>query len=165
MNLITLCDSTKKLASWRATGYGQNQGWVLENYVPYIGTKSLLFQAHCMGETVDATHIVNIMFHDVRYLEEDVENAEFKTIDYKGDTVRYQYPDLKTKCTVRCSCQDFYFRWEYADKLAGALFGRLSKKYVRKTKTRPPVNPDHLPGICKHVYGLQSYLRVEGYIK
>ena len=165
LSLVELFDSTKKLAAWRGTGYGQNQNWVLKNMVPYIGTKSLLFQAECMGETVAATHITNIMFSGVRYLEDDVENAEYKTLDFKGDTVRYAYPDLHTKCTTKCSCPDFKFRWEYADKKVKALFGNLSKKYIRKTKTRPPVNPEQIPGMCKHVWQLQSFLRVEGYIK
>jgi hypothetical protein len=166
MNLITLFDSTKQLAAWRATGYGNsNMNWRLESAIPYKGVKALLFQARCYGETENTEHIVDIYFNGVRYLDEPVKNAEYKTIEYKNVDYMYAYPDLKTECQTRCSCSDYYFRWEYANKLVKALFGRLSKKYVRKTKTRPPVNPDHLPGICKHIYGLQGYLRQEGYIK
>jgi hypothetical protein len=165
MNLVELHDSTKRLAHWRGEGYGMNRNWIVKNVVPYVGTKSLLFTAECYGESVDATHICHMMFTGVRYLEEDVENAEYKTIEYHGVEERYVYPDLKTNIVLSCTCPDYRYRWEYANKKAGALFGRLSKKYIRKTKTRKPVNPDLIPGICRHLFQMQSYLRVEGYIK
>jgi hypothetical protein len=162
MNLIELYDSTKSL-SMRRADYGQNSDWNLKAVIPFQGTKTLLFQAQCFGETVHGEHIVNIQFSGLKYVDEP-KDADVKEIEYKDEKYYVQRPTLHTNCTVRCSCPDFYFTWSYWNFKNKALFGNLPKKYVRKTTTRPERNPKHVPGICKHIFQLQSYLRVHDYL-
>lgn len=167
MNLVELLESSKKVANWRETGYGQNTNWVLKSVIPFVGTKTILFQAECFGQTVDATHVTQIQFSGITFfdtLPEDGEHENIKEIDYKGETYYYVKPDINTQCTVRCSCPDFVYRFAWYNFKHKALFGAMPKKYKRKTKTRPPVNPGHHPGMCKHIFQLQSYLRVHDYI-
>ena len=143
MNLIELADSTKKLASWRVGGYGQNSNWRLTNVLPFVGTKTLLFQGDCRGETESPnTHVVNIQFSGLEYSDTPTEKDDFKKIDYKGEDYYVRKPDLHTNCTIRCSCSDFTYRWSYADWLKRVLFGSKPKKYIRRVgaKPRPPVN-------------------------
>jgi hypothetical protein len=104
------------------------------------------------------------MFSGIEFRDEMVENAEMKELEYKGEKFYFELPTLQNECTVRCSCKDFYFTWMWPDKTHKVLFGNLGKPYVRKTTTRPPRNPDHIAGMCKHIYQSQSYLRVEGYM-
>lgn len=163
MNLIELYDSTKKL-SMRRADYAQNTNWNLKNVVPFMGTKTLLFQAECFGETVNGIHVVNVQFSGLKILEELPENADYKKITYKDVDYYVERPTLETKCSVRCSCPDFYFTWAFYNHKNKALFGSLPKKYIRKTTTRPPRNPLKVPGICKHIFQLQSYLRVHDYL-
>ena len=48
---------------------------------------------------------------------------------------------------------------------AKALYGGAFKRYVRKTKTRPPRNPSNLPGFCKHISEGIEYLRKENVVR
>jgi hypothetical protein len=160
MNLIQLYDSTKKFAGWRQS-YGQNSDWNLIAIVPFVGTKTLLFQAKCFGETVHGEHMVNIQFSGVNYSEEP--NSSYKEIEYKGEKYWYERPTLKSEVTVRCSCPDMTYRFAFANIKARCWFGGRPKKYIKKTK-RPPINPDNIAGMCKHLVGLQGYLHFHDYI-
>jgi hypothetical protein len=59
---------------------------------------------------------------------------------------------------VSCSCKAYYFYFSYWNKVAGVHARRPLRAYVRKTETRPEVNPEHLPGACKHILALANYL-------
>jgi hypothetical protein len=163
MNLISLYDNAKRVSKSR-TNYGQNSNWNLKNVIPFEGTGTLLFQAECHGETVEAVHIVNMQFSGLKILSELPENADYKEIEYKGEIYYIERPTLHTEVTVRCSCPDFYFTFMWYNFKNKTLFGRMGKRYVRKTTTRPERNPLHIPGICKHLFQLQSYLRVHDYL-
>ena len=66
---------------------------------------------------------------------------------------------------VNCSCLDFHYRfatWNYNDD---ALAGQKPPLYQRKTTDRPPVNPTHVSGICKHLIKLADTLRQNGLIR
>ena len=166
MNLVELLESTKRLAGWRGAGYGQNPDWKLTNALPFAGTKSLLFQLQCYGETEKSEHIVNLQFSGLEYSETPTDKDHFQKITYKDEDYYMTKPTVTTPVTVRCSCSDFTYRWAYPDWLKKCLFGSKPKKYIRKIgSTRPPVNPENIPGYCKHVFQAQSYLRVHGYME
>ena len=63
---------------------------------------------------------------------------------------------------VRCNCPDFQFRFAWEDRGKQALYGGPPKSYVRKTPDppigRPYVNPEQIPGICKHLYDFAKQL-------
>jgi hypothetical protein len=71
----------------------------------------------------------------------------------------------KSNVKVRCTCLDFYFRWSVWDQRDKALTGEPPEPYHRKTTTYPPVNPQKLSGVCKHIIALTDYLKRERIIR
>lgn len=88
----------------------------------------------------------------------------FSIKDRQGNT--YLSPMLTNthKVKIRCNCMDFRFAWAEWVKRAGSLFGKDFPPYVRKTTTRPPVNPKQLPGMCKHLFMTARVLIEKGYL-
>jgi len=137
----------------------------LKNVVPYVGTKSVLFQFLHVGVTLPhMSYQVDIMFSDVEFSNDSVQKdlKDWIEIVYKGNKVFMRKIDLlKNRLKVRCACPDFYFTFGYWDYQKGALFGSMPKRYVRKTiwnptapvgqRGYPPRNPGKFPGMCKHV--------------
>lgn len=99
-----------------------------------------------------------IVFNDVDYEKENTNrNITFTAVD--GEEYHVLPINLR-RHTVRvaCNCLDFYWRfalWNFAN---GSLEGEKPKPYVKKTN-RPPVNPEHKPGICKHLIKTVQVLR------
>lgn len=67
---------------------------------------------------------------------------------------------------VRCNCLDFYFRfstWNYNDS---SLLGRRPPLYRRVPgSNRPPVNPQRVPGVCKHIIRVVEHLQQAGMVR
>lgn len=121
--------------------------------VPYIGTKSILFQLEHYGITQAAQHAIYIMFSGLHITEDEQDTGYYLVIPHKDKKLFVQKPDYdKTKIRVRCSCLDFYHTYALWDYNSGCLFGTKPRPYKRKTTTRPPRNPNHYPGMCKHIY-------------
>jgi len=164
MNLITLHDNAEKLAKWRKFGYGQNGTWRLTQVIPYKGTKTLLCQAVCNGETVEAEHVSNIQFLNIKFFDEPPSDGEYGTVEYKEEKYYYVKPTLENDVKIRCSCPDFTYRSAYWAWKAKVIFGGMPKPYKRKTKgKRKPVNPLRIPFSCKHIHQMQALVRTEGY--
>ena len=164
MTLLELWQSTKKYKEWRGVGYGQNQSWKLMNIIPFRGTKTLLVQMQCFGETEKSEHIINLQFQGLKFVEEIPKNAEYETLDYKDQEYYFEHPTIDTEVKVRCSCSDYTYRFSYANWKAKCQFGSKPKAYKKKTN-RKPLNPDLIPGLCKHISQAQSYLKQEGIMK
>lgn len=132
-------------------------------YIPYIGTKLL----HVRSQSVSNGHpyqqalqFVNVAFEDA----DTPENATFKATD--GTDAHVQPIVLSnTNCKCRCNCMDFYYRFAAYNAQDRSLVGRAPKPYIRKTETRPSVNPDQVPGMCKHLLKLTETLRQNGLVK
>lgn len=85
--------------------------------------------------------------HTLRFVDKDTDSL-----------VRFlDLPTVQHNCRVRCQCADFYFMWQYYDKQNKALIGP-HVPYVRLTTTRPPVNPNEAPGLCKHLLQMVKFL-------
>jgi hypothetical protein len=151
----------------------------LKNLVPYVGTKSVLFQFLHVGVTLPhMNYQVDLMFSDVEFSKEDM-SSDFNNwvcIVYKGNKVFMKKLDLKTnRVKVRCACPDFYFTFAYWNFNKGALFGSKPKRYVRKTiwnpsappghRGYPPRNPGEYPGMCKHVANSIELAQQNNWIK
>jgi hypothetical protein len=112
--------------------------------IPMKGMNSLICAGRSIGES--DTYKTVIAFYGVDF-------GKNKIID-----------DL-TKIRVSCSCRDFYFtfaRWDYYNN---SLYGRNRKIYVRKTTTYPERNPDHIPGMCKHLINFLDVLANQNLIE
>lgn len=166
MNIQQLIKNTKDLAGWRVEGYGQNANFTLTNILPMVGTKMLLFQSKCRGETVEAEHVQNLQYNQIKYHEEVPEEFEnIKTVEFRKEQYHYEKPDETNNVQIRCSCADFTYRSAYYAWKEKCLFGTKPKLYKRKTKTRPPANKLKIPILCKHLVQLTNYLQNEDYIQ
>lgn len=89
--------------------------------------------------------------------EKPIAGHEIPIKDSHGNI--YYLPKLKgsTPVLVRCSCPDFRFSFMWEDYDVKSLSGRRIS-YERKTTTRPKRNPEHIPGICKHLMGVINRL-------
>ncbi len=64
---------------------------------------------------------------------------------------------VNTPIKVRCSCPDFQHTFSWEDYDVNSLKGRRIQ-YL-SSGNRPPRNPDHHPGICKHIGALLYLLQ------
>lgn len=132
-------------------------------YIPYIGTKML----HVKSSTSSNGHQYQqvIQFNNVVFEPSDTEeNATFTATD--GTETHAQPLDLNAlNVKVRCNCLDFYHRFANYNAQDKSLVGKAPPVYVRKTTTRPPVNPMRVPGMCKHLLKVVDELQKNGLIK
>jgi hypothetical protein len=132
-------------------------------YIPYIGTKMLHIKAVASSNSHQyqvSMQFTNVVFdgadteENVTFTASDNTEAHIQPIDLANNNVK-----------VRCTCLDFYHRFANYNSQDKSLVGRAPPVYVRKTTTRPPVNPTRVPGMCKHLLKLVDDLRNTGMVK
>lgn len=74
--------------------------------------------------------------------------------------VWWMYPmPVTTPVKVRCSCPDFQHTFSWEDFDIKSLKGRRIQYLRSAGSTRPPRNPDHFAGVCKHLGSLLYVLQ------
>lgn len=163
-NAVELFNSSTKVSQSRAKPPKSGLR-TLKNIVPYVGTKSALFQFLHVGVTLPyMNYQTDIMVSGVEFTNDESEAnlQDWVEIIYRDKSVFMKKIDLtKNQFRVRCACPDFYFTFAYWDFQKGALFGSQPKRYIRKTiwnptapvgqRGHPPRNPGKYPGMCKHI--------------
>jgi hypothetical protein len=66
-----------------------------------------------------------------------------------------------THVLVRCNCKDFFWRFNYYDHVDDSLYGRVRKPYIAIANLGP-VNPQEMPGMCKHLMALHREIAAQG---
>ena len=61
--------------------------------------------------------------------------------------------------SVFCDCEDYQMRFAAFNIQNNCHLGPPPARYVRKTTTRPPVNPLQVPGFCKHLICITQELQ------
>lgn len=131
-------------------------------YIPYIGMKML----HVRSATTSNGHAYN---QSLQFLRVEFGSAESDTAatfqandgsDYHITPVDLTNHNVK----VRCNCLDFHFRFANYNNADKSLVGRPPPPYQRKTQDRPSVNPDQVPGLCKHLLKVVETLQQAGVI-
>lgn len=131
--------------------------------IPAVQQKTLTAKART--RTSDKFYNTIIVLEGVQYFNEgghgrqEIQGTDGAT--YFIDPVR----PYKAKVKVRCECLDFYFRFSVWDKRDDALTGDPPVPYRRKTTDYPPVNPQKVSGLCKHIMGLVRHLKAERIIR
>lgn len=136
----------------------------ISNYqaIPSITDKTLLLKCTVKGE--DANYDVKLRFINVIYLPEGTPDA-IEIIGMDGN--KYYIRPLTSsqkQVKVSCTCLDFYYRfaiWNHGKK---SLEGEPPPPYI-KTTNRPPVNPNKVPGACKHIIKFVDFLKGERLIR
>ncbi len=145
--------------------YPQAKFMKVVKIVPSIGVKTLAFYGESPSFTrAEAGYNQSIVFKNVEFSEEEptVDIEDWYYLD--SNNVWYKKPGLdENDILLRCGCPDHRFRFQLALKKNNALFGNLIP-YKKKTN-RPPLNPDDIPGMCKHNYNFIKALIIKKYIK
>jgi len=106
-----------------------------------------------------------IFFNNVAYEREDTpQNITFTGAD--AQEYHVQPISLRTNnCKVRCTCLDFRWRFSVQNQEKDALYGPGPGIYQKVPgSTRPPNNPQGVPGLCKHLLKLAIELRNSGIV-
>ncbi len=161
-----LASQTKNAETIRDSPREQNSNRVQiqeVNLIPSVQNKTLTARARTKSK--EKYYDTQIVFYGVDYHNEGGHGRqEFQGADgtsYFIDPIR----PYKSKVKVRCSCLDFYFRFSVWDHRDDALTGEPPESYQRRTDTYPPVNPQKVSGLCKHIMGLTRFLKQQRLIR
>lgn len=127
------------------------------SYTPYIGMRTLFVKG--MAKNIDNQKEYDsiILFKDVKYSNRKKENiAELIASDNQKYLIERIDPSVN-EVLVRCSCPDFYWRFNYYNSLDKSLYGRKRKKY--ESKTARIANINEAEGMCKHLIKLVKAIR------
>lgn len=162
-----LYDSTIKFKTWRRN-YPDVDGKLVD-IIPNISAKLITFRFRVKSvRNANEGYNTWIQFYNIEYGDHPLSSTSVKIIEKDtGKPLYFERISLvdarrKNYVRVRCSCQDFRFRFAWEDRANQCLYGGVPKSYQRVPgSTRPPVNPEHIPGICKHIF--QSAKAIEHY--
>jgi hypothetical protein len=163
MNYAELTEATSKYRGnvYKATPQLMYSEITHANMAVGVKTLSISGEVLTLGST-EAKHVI-VVFEGVQF-------SRYKKLGYVrynlgGNEGWIKKPALtQNNVMMRCSCQDYRFRFQHANALVKVLFGRR-KKYKRvEGSTRKPVNPDHIPGYCKHIHNFVSVVVGKGIV-
>ena len=105
-----------------------------------------------------------MLFSEVVFEEEDTaENVTFEGPD--GTEFHIRPISLSNNnIKVRCTCLDFRWRFAIWNDKADALYGPGPGVY-RRTTDRAPVNPQQVPGLCKHLLAMTIEIKQMGLVR
>lgn len=130
------------------------------------GIKTVMYKGTIQG--VDNEYPVYIQFRKVDFsAEEKPGYVPFEETDKTGGKGLkfYEVPDLnRNDCALKCMCTDFRFMWEHPLFVKKSLIGQF-RRYVRKTTTYPPKNPQGILGMCKHIWSFVNALKEAKLVK
>lgn len=132
----------------------------LVDIIPNVRAKMITFRFRVKSQSkINEGYNVWIQFYNVEFSDHPISSTSIKILDKETkEPLYFERISLTNKnkqnyVRVRCSCMDFRFRFSWEDRAVQALYGAPPAKYTRKPgSNRPPVNPEHMPGFCKHVY-------------
>lgn len=133
--------------------------------VPYVGTKSIFFKALCLNTDGGHKYDTQIFVGGGAQFETGETDETVKFTASNGNEYNMHPVTLTDQyARVRCNCPDFYYRFAHYDHNDQSLWGPAPPPYQRKTDNRPPVNPDQVPGMCKHLIKTVDALRQAGLV-
>ena len=152
MNLQTLYRNSTSISPYRSHYRMPGDPSYLEEVVPNLNTSEICFVFNNAGVTEPTNHLTFISFLNSKITDEEQPENTHYSFSYDGKLYWVQKHKLTNTVRVNCSCSDFYFTFAWYNWQKRCLFGKKPLPYVRKTVTRPERNPQHLPGMCKHIY-------------
>lgn len=156
-NTLTHFDTPRKQSSGRVQV-------VKKLFIAAPGSGSIEVASHTRSSA--KTYQSRMFFENIDYVDAEEAGGETTTFtasdgqDYIIIPISFSGNDVK----VSCSCLDFYYRFSVWNNADGSLYGNPPPPYVKKTD-REPLNPDRVPGLCKHLIALTDELRQENFLK
>lgn len=106
--------------------------------------------------------IEGVEYIDEGEFENSPSNTVFEIVSDSGNSFYIKNNQAGKDVKVRCTCEDFRWRfspYNYSDQ---SLYGEPPEAYAKKTD-RPSVNPSNTPGVCKHLIKLKKELEKEDF--
>lgn len=147
MKLVDAIIETDKLRNMQYPS-----GKVLKYAMRYVRQNKQLFMQAVVasGSQKGVTYQVRLVFNGILSSDKRTRQCTMKYKDLDGSIYFIQKPTIEHHILTRCSCKDFQFMWHWWLGNKKALLGPRIP-YVRKTTHYPEKNPDHIPGIDKHI--------------
>jgi hypothetical protein len=126
-------------------------------WTPFVGMKTLFTKGLAQSGESGKEYSPIILFKRVNYNEDSVKITASDGMDYSFAPLSMENTDV----ALRCGCNDFYWRFNYYNSLEKSLQGQKRAKYESKS-SRPSVNPEKMPGMCKHIIKMMKVLGEAG---
>lgn len=158
MTFKELYDSTLKYRKW-ARSYPDVDSKLVD-IIPNITAKMITFRYRVKSVSRrNEGYNTWLQFYNVEFSDKPTSSNCCKIINKEtGKPLYFERISITEKSKknyvrVRCGCQDFRFRFAWEDRANGCLYGGVPKGYTPVPgSNRPPVNPNHIPGMCKHIF-------------
>lgn len=137
-------------------------------YIPMVEQGMLQVRANTYSESGNNYQSV-IVIDNLDYINEETYNEmdnggnAFEFSSSSGTTF-YAQPSGDSNAKVRCTCEDFRWRFASYNYSDNSLQGDPPDAYAKKTD-RPSVNPNNTPGVCKHLIKLKNELEREEFFR
>lgn len=157
MNLKTLYHNATSISPYRSHYKMPGDPSYLEDIIPNMKTGEICFVFNNSGVTEPTNHLTFISFLNTHFIpakdiEEPIDENTYYSFSHEGELYYAKKHKLTNTVRVNCSCSDFYFTFSWWNWQRRCLFGKKPMPYTRKTTSYPERNPQHLPGLCKHIY-------------
>lgn len=128
------------------------------SWIPYLGMRTLFCKT--LIESNNKEYNVIVLFKNVVVFEEKKPNTYQILSENKKYYVQQMFNEIND-VNVRCSCDDFKWRFKYYNFIDHSLYGNKGKQYT-PISNMPNANPQKSPGICKHIMKLMQNLNDTG---
>jgi len=140
-------------------------------YIPLVEQGMMQVKARTFSGP-DANEYQSIIsIDDVEYInEEEFNNMQgtsevvFELISSGGTPFYVKDNRTNNDVKVRCTCEDFRWRFAKYNYNDQSLQGDPPEAYAKKTD-RPSVNPHNTPGVCKHLIKLKKELERDDFFR
>ena len=123
-------------------------------WTPFVGTKTLFTKGLAQSGESGKEYSPIILFKRVNYGDDSVKIVASDGLEYSFAPLSVENTDV----ALRCSCKDFYWRFNYYNSLDKSLQGRKRAKY-ESVRGKIPANPQEMPGMCKHLMKMARVLQ------
>lgn len=125
----------------------------VHNFEMEFYSDSILYKVPVSSFTDGRTFETNILVKPVQFLTEEQYNekkyANAKMMRNFGTPYYFIQHTLYSTVQISCNCENYIYTYAYSNAAVGSHYGPLPQFVVKGTGR--PKNPQHIPGMCKHL--------------